>query len=156
MPAELRVPQMGESISEATVLTWLKKEGDTFSAGEDLVELETDKANSAISAEQSGVLSKILHREGDVVGPNDILAILNDVVSPKASAPVRETPSSTAVESGLENGRAVPHTTPLAAKVAAAQGVDLGQVHGTGVSGRITSEDVQNATKITQAGPLPA
>ena len=78
MPAELRVPQMGESISEATVLLWLKKEGDAFAAGDDLVELETDKANSAISAEQAGVLSKILHREGDTVGPNDVLAILGD------------------------------------------------------------------------------
>src|SRR5438309_4701957 len=123
MPAELRVPQMGESISEATVLLWLKKEGDVFAAGDDLVELETDKANSAISAEQPGVLTRILHREGDTVGPNDVLAILGEsgVAGAAGAAPISETAQAPATDNGSENGRSAPHTTPLAAKLAAAQ-----------------------------------
>src|SRR5690349_20645455 len=104
MPVELRVPQMGESISEATVLTWLKKEGEAFAAGEELVELETDKANSAIPAEQAGILQKILHREGDIVAPNDVLAVLGEAAAlaslphlkrnPNRSKPVRAHPTT--------------------------------------------------------------
>ena len=148
MPVELRVPQMGESISEATVLIWLKKEGDTFAAGDDLVELETDKANSAISADQAGVLSKIVHPEGDTVGPNDVLAILSEIgTGAPTSAPALERASPLSTDKGADNGRAAPHTSPLAARVAAAQGVDLSQVHGSGVGGRIMSEDVQKAAE---------
>src|SRR5882724_6251390 len=150
MPAELRVPQMGESISEATVLMWLKKEGEPFAAGDDLVELETDKANSPISADQAGVLTKILHREGDTVGPDDVLALLGDAGSvTSTAAPAREPAAAPAAESGADNGRSAPHTSPLAAKVAAAQGVDLSQVHGSGASGRIMSQDVQRAAHST-------
>ncbi len=157
MPAELRVPQMGESISEATVLMWLKKEGDSFAAGDDLVELETDKANSAISADHAGVLARILHREGDTVGPDDVLAILGDSGSaPAASAPVLESASVPAAEGGADNGRSAPHASPLAAKVAAAQGVDLAQVHGSGVRGRIMSEDVQQAAQAAKTTPVPS
>jgi len=148
MPAELRVPQMGESISEATVLMWLKKEGESFSAGDDLVELETDKANSAISAPQSGVLTRILHKEGDTVGPDEVLAILGDpgtaVVSPVSTSDGAAPPSA---DKESENGRSAPHSSPLAAKVAAAQGVDLAAVHGSGISGRIMSEDVARASQ---------
>lgn len=153
MPVELRVPQMGESISEATVLMWLKREGDVFAAGDDLVELETDKANSAISAEKAGTVSRILHKEGDTVGPNDVLAILEEAGAAVAAAPVKEAAPATEGESAAENGRSAPHTTPLAAKVAAAQGVDLARVQGSGVSGRITSEDVQRAAQ--SAKPTP-
>src|SRR4051794_8729216 len=101
MPVELRVPQMGESITEATVLTWLKKEGESFAAGEDLVELETDKANSALPAEQAGILQKILHREGDTVAPNDVLALLGEGAgiaessAPKAKPETAETSART-------------------------------------------------------------
>ena len=153
MPVELRVPQMGESISEATVLLWLKKEGESFAAGEDLVELETDKANSALSAEQPGILTKILHKEGEVVGPNDVLAELGEAGSaaesptPTAKPEPVETSAHTA-----DNGRPS-HATPLAAKVAAAQGVDLSHVQGTGISGRILTEDVNKAA--LSAKPLP-
>ena len=150
MPVELRVPQMGESISEATVLMWLKREGESFSAGDDLVELETDKANSAISAPQAGILSRIVHKEGDTVGPNDVLAILGEAVATAAPAAVAEAAAAPISESVADNGRSTPHSTPLAARVAAAQGVDLAQVQGSGISGRILTEDVQKAAKTTR------
>ena len=72
MPSELRVPQMGESISEATVLMWLKREGETFAAGEDLVELETDKATVELPAGKSGTL-KIVAQKGQTVNVGDVI-----------------------------------------------------------------------------------
>ncbi len=148
MPVELRVPQMGESISEATVLIWLKKEGDTFAAGDDLVELETDKANTPISAERAGILSKIVHKEGDTVAPNDVLAILSETnTAVSTPAPIMEPASTPTADNGADNGRAAPHSSPLAARVATAHGIDLSHVHGSGVGGRIMSEDVQKAAE---------
>lgn len=150
MPAELRVPQMGESISEATVLMWLKKEGDSFAAGDDLVELETDKANSAIPAEQAGVLTRILHFEGDKVGPNDVLAILGEPGKAVAFTSAPDSVAKPTTDGGADNGRSAPHTTPLAAKVAEAQGVDLSQVQGSGAGGRIMTDDVARAVQSTK------
>src|SRR5438874_13568364 len=68
------VPALGESIVEATVLRWLKKEGDQVAAGEPVVELETDKVNVEAYADQAGVLSKILKQEGETVGIGEALA----------------------------------------------------------------------------------
>ncbi len=74
MPVEIRVPQMGESVTEATILRWLKKEGDAVAAGEPIAELETDKVNVEVPAETGGVLQKIIaRREGDTVAVGDIL-----------------------------------------------------------------------------------
>ena len=74
MPVEVRVPVLGESVVEATVGSWLKHEGDRVEAGEPLVQLETEKINVDVSADQSGVLGQIQHQEGDTVAPGDVLA----------------------------------------------------------------------------------
>src|SRR5688572_31544409 len=76
MPVEVRVPPLGESVTEATVASWLKHVGDVVEAGEPLVELETDKVNVDVAAERSGVLSEIVHATGDTVHPGDILAVV--------------------------------------------------------------------------------
>src|SRR5262245_6473226 len=78
MPVEVRVPQLGESVVEATVGTWLKREGDRVAAGEALVQLETEKVNVEVAAERAGVLEQIAHPEGDTVAPGDVLAMLAD------------------------------------------------------------------------------
>ncbi|HEX9132615.1 MAG TPA: biotin/lipoyl-containing protein, partial [Ktedonobacteraceae bacterium] len=80
MAVEIRVPALGESIVDAVVATWLKNEGDEVKQGEALVELETDKVNVEVSAEQNGVLHKILKREGDVVTVGDVLGMIGDSV----------------------------------------------------------------------------
>src|SRR5947208_12787084 len=78
MPVEVRVPVLGESVTEATVASWLKHEGDVVEAGEPLVELETDKVNVDVAAERSGVLASIAKAAGETVHPGDILATVNE------------------------------------------------------------------------------
>lgn len=78
MAVEVRVPVLGESVSEATVGTWRKREGEQVAAGEALVELETDKVNVEVAAEQAGVLEQIAHQEGETVRPGEVLALLAD------------------------------------------------------------------------------
>src|SRR5438094_3304660 len=90
MPVDVRVPQLGESVVEATVGAWLKHEGEPVAAGEPLVQLETEKVNVEVAAERAGVLERIAHKEGDTVAPGDVLATLADALSaspsPAASA----------------------------------------------------------------------
>src|SRR6266516_1644558 len=78
MPGEIRVPTMGESIVDAVIASWLKHEGDSVSQGEALVELETDKVNVEVTAEQSGVLQKIVKQEGDTVAVGEVLGVIGE------------------------------------------------------------------------------
>ncbi|MEJ5253388.1 MAG: biotin/lipoyl-containing protein, partial [Armatimonadota bacterium] len=71
MPIEIRVPVLAESVLEATVGRWLKKEGEPVATGEPVVELETDKVNAEVPADQAGVLQRILKQEGETVRPGD-------------------------------------------------------------------------------------
>jgi len=165
MPVEIRVPSVGESVTEATVLRWLKREGDTVAAGEDIVELETDKANTAIAAEASGVLTKIIKLEGETVGINDVLALLgeasaaaNGKSAPAAPEALPAAASADASTPSSSSSSSVPHTktTPLAAKVAAESGVDLSGVSGSGTGGRIVTADVRGALESRVAVPAPS
>src|SRR5687767_12078063 len=90
MSVEVRVPVLGESVVEATVGAWLKREGDAVEAGEPLVQLETEKVNVDVSADAAGVLGKVQHAEGDTVQPGDVLATLEPA---GARPPSSETPS---------------------------------------------------------------
>jgi 2-oxoglutarate dehydrogenase E2 component (dihydrolipoamide succinyltransferase) len=87
MPIEVRVPVLGESIVEATVGAWLKHAGDAVDAGEPLVQLETEKVNVDVSADQSGVLATIAVEEGETVHPGDVLATIDESARPSTSAP---------------------------------------------------------------------
>ena len=84
MPTNIVVPALGESVVEATVGKWLKREGDAVSAGEPLVELETDKVNLAVPAEKAGVLSHIERKEGEDVKVGDVLGSLDESKQPAA------------------------------------------------------------------------
>ena len=90
----IKVPPLGESIVEATVSRWMKKEGDQVSPGDTLVELETDKITVEVPAMSRGVLTKRLHAEGDVVKVNDLLGEIDE--SAAAAVPKREAVSSAA------------------------------------------------------------
>ena len=149
MPAEVRVPVLGESVVEATVGSWLKHEGDQVEAGEPLVQLETEKVNVDVSADQSGVLGQIQHQEGDTVAPGDVLAVLTDAGA-AAAAPVPANaeqvtapsqPPAETEDSGSDADR--PHASPVARRMAEEHGLDLGRVQGTGTGGRVTREDVE-------------
>ena len=132
MPIEIRVPMLAETVMEATVGKWLKREGERVSVGEPLVELETDKVNAEVSADHAGVLQRILRAEGEVVRPGDVLAMLEETGASETSVPTAQAPEET-------DGRA----TPVARKMAEELGIDLREVRGTGAGGRITREDVQ-------------
>src|SRR5437764_10561984 len=88
----IKVPPLGESIVEATVSRWMKKEGDQVSPGDTLVELETDKITVEVPAMSRGVLTKRLHAEGDVVKVDDLLGEIDE--SAAAAAPKREAPAA--------------------------------------------------------------
>src|SRR5215471_5407223 len=78
MAIEIRVPPLGESIVDAVIASWLKNEGEEVRPGEALVELETDKVNVEVSAEQGGMLQKILRRPGDVVSVGEVLGVVGE------------------------------------------------------------------------------
>lgn len=131
MPIEIRVPVLAESVLEATVGRWLKREGEPVATGEPVVELETDKVNAEVPADQAGVLQRILKQEGETVRPGDVLGILAEAPAAEMVAPV---PPEAEGES---------RATPMARKIAEELGVDLREVPGTGAGGRVTKEDVQ-------------
>src|SRR5438067_12674168 len=86
MPANVVVPEVGESIVDARVAKWLKKEGDVVNVGEPLVELETDKIDLEVAAPQGGVLSRIAHGDGEDVKVGEVLGVIEESASAKATA----------------------------------------------------------------------
>jgi 2-oxoglutarate dehydrogenase E2 component (dihydrolipoamide succinyltransferase) len=144
MPAEVKVPVLGESVLEATVGRWLKREGEPVNVGEPLVELETDKVNVEVSAESAGVLERAMTGEGATVHPGDVLALISTTGAP---APAKnagrkggaKAPAKPAEEAEAEEVRA----SPLAQRVAEDLGVDLSRIPGSGPGNRVTREDVE-------------
>ncbi len=130
MAVEIKVPTLGESIVEATVGTWRKREGDSITAGEALVELETDKVTVEVTAAESGVLSRILKPDGAVVTMGETLGVIET-----AAAPV-----TAQSHDGASGARVM--ATPVARRVAETQGVDIATIPGSGPGGRVTKEDV--------------
>ncbi len=151
MSSNIVVPEVGESIVDARVAKWLRKEGDAVAAGEPLVELETDKIDVEVSAPHAGVLSRIDRKDGEDVKVGEVLGVLDE--SAKAAA----TPTTVAVEAPQqESGRAA-KATPAAKKAAAANEVDLANVRGSGEGGRVMRRDVEKAvTTPTPAAQAPA
>ena len=135
MSIELIVPTLGESVVEATVATWHKKVGDVVKAGEIVVELETDKVNLDVEAPADGVLIGIAHGEGADVAIGDVLAVIEPNGMAKAAPTNGETTKVVTTNSQS--------ATPVARRMAEAEGVNLAQVQGSGAGGRITKTDVQ-------------
>jgi len=168
MPVEIRVPTLGESIVDAVIAGWLKHEGDSVNQGDALVELETDKVNVEVTAEQSGVLQEIVKQEGDTVAVGEVLGVIGEGVAasngqktsaqqqPPAQAASREQPSPAQVaseEQKTSTGQQPPlqvagdgqrPPSPLARRIAAENNVDLSQVRGTSPQRRITKDDVMH------------
>lgn len=149
--AEVRVPTLGESVTEATIATWFKQPGDAVAVDEMLCELETDKVTVEVAAKVGGVLSEIIAPEGETVGVDALLAMITEGASasaaPAAAAPV----AAVASDTGVKNA-------PSAEKMMADSGVSADNVTGTGRDGRIMKEDVQKAlaTPAPAAAPAPA
>jgi len=132
---EVKVPQLSESVSEATLLTWHKQVGEAVAEGENLIDIETDKVVLELPAVKSGVLTKIIKGDGEKVTSNELIAQIDS--NAKATA----TPASSAAPHA-EATSAVP---PSVRKLAREKEVDASNLHGSGRNGRITKEDVLNA-----------
>jgi 2-oxoglutarate dehydrogenase E2 component (dihydrolipoamide succinyltransferase) len=153
MPADIVVPEVGESIVDARVAKWLRKEGDAVSAGDPLVELETDKVDLEVSAPKAGVLARIDRKDGDDVKVGEVLGVIDESAAAKATAPApAPAPAAEpkAADKGTEEARG-PRATPAARKAAEANAVDLARVRGSGDAGRVMRRDVEAA-----ATPAPA
>jgi 2-oxoglutarate dehydrogenase E2 component (dihydrolipoamide succinyltransferase) len=145
MPANIVVPEVGESIVDARVAKWLKNEGDAVAAGDPLVELETDKIDLEVAAPQAGVLVRIDHRDGADVKVGDVLG----VIAEGASAPAAErtgTGPDGAGAKGAAAAAAKTRATPSARKAAEQNAVDLTGVKGSGDAGRVMRRDVEAAS----------
>ena len=155
----IKVPPLGESIVEATVSRWLKKEGDAVAAGDTLVDLETDKITVEVPALKPGVLAKRSKAEGEVVHVDDVLGELDETAVPatasataaaptasaSASAPPARTPPPTSRPSTPAPAQSQAESTkssPAARRIAEERGVDIAAVTGTGRGGVVSKPDV--------------
>ena len=160
MAIKIKVPEMGESVIEATVSFWHKKEGDYVNVGEVLVELETDKVNLEVGAKNSGVLTSIKADEGDNVKVGDVLAEVDETAAPpetsaKAAAVETKPQAETSTKSANNDGhdqekQKISQATPVASRLAQDKGIDLAHVPGTGPEGRVTRQDVEQFLDETQ------
>lgn len=147
MSTEVRVPTLGESVTEATVATWFKQPGDAVAVDEMLCELETDKVTVEVPSPVAGTLSKIVAAEGETVGVDALLAQIAEgtAAAPKATAPkapeAPETPTPPAAPAA--SARTDVENAPSANKLMAEN--NLSDVAGTGKDGRVMKEDVLNA-----------
>ncbi|MCW7493822.1 2-oxoglutarate dehydrogenase complex dihydrolipoyllysine-residue succinyltransferase [Leptospira sp. 2 VSF19] len=143
MAIEIKVPEMGESVTEATISAWTKKEGDAVKVDEVLAILETDKVSLEIPAPTSGVLKSITKKVGDVVHVRDIMGTIEEgavAAAPASSggaAPKAETPSAQPNTGKVNEG-----LPPAARKLIEENKLDISKITGTGRNGQITKEDV--------------
>jgi 2-oxoglutarate dehydrogenase E2 component (dihydrolipoamide succinyltransferase) len=152
MAIDIVVPPLGESVPEATLGRWLKQPGEAVRAGEPVLELETDKVNLEVAAEQDGTLGPWARQPGDTVHPGDVVG----TIEPGAPA-VPETPAAAphkAPAPAVPPADA-PRATPAVRRLADAEGVDLREVRGSGHQGRILRRDVLEARGQEPPGIVP-
>ncbi|TCT08240.1 2-oxoglutarate dehydrogenase complex dihydrolipoyllysine-residue succinyltransferase [Aquabacter spiritensis] len=179
MATEIRVPTLGESVTEATIGKWFKKPGDAVKADEPIVELETDKVTVEVPAPAAGILSEIIAKDGDTVGVGALLGSIGagaagSAAPAKADAPKAEAakPAPAKEEPKAEAPKAAPASAsapapaaasadngPAVARIAAETGIAPGSVEGSGKDGRVTKGDMLAAVAAVEkapAAPAPA
>ncbi|QPM90672.1 2-oxoglutarate dehydrogenase complex dihydrolipoyllysine-residue succinyltransferase [Pseudooceanicola algae] len=150
----IMVPTLGESVTEATVATWFKKEGESFAADEMLCELETDKVSVEVPAPAAGTMTKILAAEGSTVEAGGQLAEMTTGEGGAATAPKEDAPKAEATPA--KSGGKDVEDAPSAKKAMAEAGLSADQVTGTGKDGRIMKDDVAKALSAAKSAPAPA
>ena len=140
MTTEIRVPTLGESVTEATIGQWFKKSGDAVSADEPLVELETDKVTIEVPAPAAGVLAEILVKEGETVEVGALLGAISEDAAAPASAKKAEAPAKPATAPAPKAADAP--LSPAVKKLVAENDLDPQKIAGTGKDGRLTKGDV--------------
>ena len=154
MSLEIKVPPVGESITEVVLSRWVKNDGDFVEMDEIIAELESDKATFELTAEQSGTL-KVVASEGDTLEIGAVVCTIEaggaapakeaKEEAPKADAPAAEKAAAPVAEKESKDSYASGTPSPAAGKILAEKGIDAAIVKGTGVDGRITKEDANNA-----------
>jgi pyruvate dehydrogenase E2 component (dihydrolipoyllysine-residue acetyltransferase) len=163
------MPQMGVSVSEGTILKWLKQVGEPIAADEPLLEISTDKVDTEIPSPGSGVLQQILVQEGETVEVGTRLAVIAPEGAAPEEAPVEDVEEVPAMEApatpppapaappapvpGNGGGAERTFVSPVVARIAAEQGIDPSQVPGTGAGGRVTKKDI---LAFVESGAQPA
>jgi len=173
MPTNVVMPQMGESIAEGTIVRWIKKVGDKVDRDEPLFEISTDKVDAEIPSPGAGVLTEIKVKEGETVAVNSVVAVIGaageKAVAAAAPAPASKPSEMPEAAAGQpEAGPAVAavasaatsvdelrrqKSSPLVRRIAAEHHIDIRQINGTGISGRVTKNDILG---FIQTGPSPA
>src|ERR1700726_3491158 len=161
--AEIRVPTLGESVTEATIGKWFKKPGDAVAVDEPLVELETDKVTIEVPAPAAGVLSDIAAKDGETVAVGAVLGRIKEgaggakaAAAPAAKAPTPSAPPQEAAKPAAAPAKAPDLLlAPSVRKISAESGVDAAAVPGTGKDGRVTKGDMLAAIERAAAQPTP-
>ena len=154
MLIEVKVPQLSESVAEATLLAWHKRQGEAVKRDENLIDIETDKVVLELPSPADGVLVSILKGEKGIVVAGEVIARID--TEGKASARVSTIAPSAAFAEGAKPAALAPAVMPAARKLAAEKGVDPASVQGTGRDGRVTKADVlAQAAQPAAKAPLP-
>jgi 2-oxoglutarate dehydrogenase E2 component (dihydrolipoamide succinyltransferase) len=149
MQVEVKVPQLSESVSEATLVSWHKKEGEAVKRDENLIDIETDKVVMELPAPADGVLVKIIKGDKGTVGSGEVIAMIDTTAKATASAAPAAAPEAAAPAKAAPASPSAPAMSPAAAKIAAEANLGAADVPGSGRGGRVTKEDV--VAKITGA-----
>ncbi|AZQ62391.1 2-oxoglutarate dehydrogenase complex dihydrolipoyllysine-residue succinyltransferase [Flammeovirga pectinis] len=153
---EMVVPTVGESITEVTIASWAKEDGDFVELDDLLCEIESDKATFELTAEESGIL-RIIAQEDETLeigAPICKIEVMEGGAPQAAATPAVEATSAASTSS--DKTYATGHASPAAAKILAEKGIDVATVKGTGVDGRITKEDAEKAQKVAAPAPSKA
>ena len=160
MATEIRVPTLGESVTEATIGTWFKKVGDAIATDEPIVELETDKVTIEVPAPAAGTLSEIIANEGDTVEVDALLGQIAEgavAAAPAETAPAaKEAPAEAAPPAAEKSTGTDMPAAPAAAKMMAESNVSADQVEGSGKRGQVLKGDVIDALAKGVAEPAPS
>jgi 2-oxoglutarate dehydrogenase E2 component (dihydrolipoamide succinyltransferase) len=158
---EIRVPTLGESVTEATIGRWFKKAGDAVAVDEPLVELETDKVTIEVPAPSAGTLGEIIAKDGETVAVGALLGQINEgaapAAKPAAAAPAAKAaaPAAAAPAPAPAAPKAPPADAPSVRKLSAESGVDASTVPGSGKDGRVTKGDMLAAIEKAASAPTP-
>jgi pyruvate dehydrogenase E2 component (dihydrolipoamide acetyltransferase) len=179
------MPQMGESIAEGTVVRWIKKVGDQVDRDEPLFEISTDKVDAEIPSPAAGILTDIRVREGETVPVNSVVAVIGTAADEAASAGARadtapaskgpsempaaaagqpetaatDAPRGDSVTPGSDEALSRQKSSPLVRRIAREHDIDIRRIKGTGISGRVTKQDILGyiaSSRATGGGPAPA
>ena len=152
MLTDVRMPQMGESITEGTIVRWIKHVGDQVDRDEPLFEISTDKVDAEIPSPAAGVLTEIRTKEGETVPVDSVVAVIGiagEAPRPSGPAPERETPVPMSHGQGRRSQGRINQaesprlkSSPLVRRIARQQDVDISEIRGTGVGGRVTKGDI--------------